>query len=244
MKTEIVRNWGYMGPGDVYGDLKITDGQCFAGFTAGVLVSASAEYKPVGHIANALSFDYGVRYAVVKSITDCSADEETIINEIKEKVLQLEMEGCRFIVSDGGTFGKYQKLVSSMVDLPVYMTSLMQLKWIKTGLKSTENILILSGLSADETARIFESCGIDEEDYENCVFFQVDKTTMNAEAVFEYLERHHIIKENNIKAVLLDTELFAGCDVKSRLGVNVWDMHKLMGYVKKAVCQKPRHGFL
>lgn len=244
MKTDIVRNWGYIGSGDTYGDLKITEGQCFAGFIAGVLVTDSSEYKPVGHIANALSFPYGVRYAVVKSITDENADEQTIIDEIKEKVLQLELEGCRFIVSNGGVFGKYQKIVSSTVDLPVYMTSLMQLKWIKIGLKSTENILILSELSSDDVVEVFKHCGVDEDAYENCVFLQIDKETMDAESVFEYLEKHNILTENNVKAVLLDTELFAGCDVKARLGVNVWNMHKLMGYVKKAVCQKPRHGFL
>ena len=68
---------------------------------------------------------------------------------------------------------------------------------------------------------------------------------MDAEAIYAYLEQNNVLAENNIKAVLLDTQVFAGAGcVKDRLGVNVWDMFKLMGYVKKAVCQVPREGFL
>lgn len=245
MKDNIVRNWGYQGPNDSYGDLKITNGQCFAGFIAGILVADTREFKPVGHIANARTFPYGVRYAVVKSITDPNADEQTVIEEIKEKVLQLEVEGCRFIVSDGGIFGKYQKLVAATVDLPVFMTPLMQLKWIKIGLKSDENILILSDLPAAKAAEVFQACGVPEEIYDNAVYFQVDRSKMDAEAIYAYLEQNNVLAENNIKAVLLDTQVFAGAGcVKDRLGVNVWDMFKLMGYVKKAVCQVPREGFL
>ncbi len=245
MKDNIVRNWGYHGPNDHYGDLKITNGQCFAGFIAGVLVADTREYKPVGHIANARTFPYGVRYSVVKSITDPNADEETIISEIKEKVLQLEIEGCRFIVSDGGLFGKYQKVVAATVDLPVFMTSLMQLKWIKIGLKSDENILVVSDLSTDKATEVFQACGVPEEIYDSVVYLQVDRSKMDAESIYAYLEQNHVLAENNIKAVLLDTQVFAGTGcVKDRLGVNVWDMYKLMGYVKKAVCQTPREGFL
>lgn len=245
MKDNIVRNWGYHGPNDTYGDLKITNGQCFAGFIAGILVADTTEYKPVGHIANARTFPYGVRYSVVKSITDPNADEETIVNEIKEKVLQLEVEGCRFIVSDGGLFGKYQKLVAATVDLPVFMTPLMQLKWIKIGLKSDENILILSDLPAARAAEVFQACGVPEEVYDSAVYLQVDRSKMDAESIYTYLAENNVLAENNIKAVLLDTQVFAGTGcVKDRLGVNVWDMYKLMGYVKKAVCQKPREGFL
>lgn len=245
MKDNIVRNWGYHGPNDTYGDLKITNGQCFAGFIAGILVADTKEYKPVGHIANARTFPYGVRYSVVKSITDPNADEETIIAEIKEKVLQLEIEGCRFIVSDGGLFGKYQKLVAATVDLPVFMTSLIQLKWIKIGLKADEKILVLSDLAAAQAEEVFQACGVPEEVCDSAVYIQIDKSRMDAESVYEYLEKNNVLAENNIKAVLLDTQIFAGTGcVKDRLGVNVWDMYKLMGYVKKAVSQKPREGFL
>ena len=125
------------------------------------------------------------------------------------------------------------------------MTPLIQLKWIKIGLKSDENILVLSDLAADKAEEVFKACGVPEEIMDNVVYFQVDRSKMDAEAIYSYLEKNSILAENNIKAVLLDTQVFAGAGcVKDRLGVNVWDMYKLMGYVKKAVCQVPREGFL
>ena len=198
-----------------------------------------------GDFANMLSHpSYGVSKTYRVTVHP-NADEQTIIAEIKEKVLQLEVEGCRFVVSDGGIFGKYQKLVAETVDLPVFMTPLMQLKWIKIGLKSDENILVLSDLPAAKAAEVFQACNVPEEIFDNVVYLQVDRSKMDAEAIYAYLEQNNVLAENNIKAVLLDTQVFAGAScVKDRLGVNVWDMFKLMGYVKKAVCQVPREGFL
>lgn len=245
MKDTIVRNWGYHGPNDQYTDLKITNGQCFAGFIAGILVTDTRDYKPVGHIANARSFPYGVRYAVVKSITDPTATREQIEQEIREKALQLEVEGCRFIVSDGGLFGKYQKLVANTVDLPVFLTPLAQLKWIKIGLKSDEKILVLSELAFEDAEEIFRLCGAPQEALNSTLYLRVDRQQMDAEAIYTWLEQNRILEENNVKAVLLDTQIFAGSgSVKERLHVNVWDSFKLMGYLKKAVCQVPREGFL
>ena len=245
MKENIVRNWGYVGPTDQYGDLHITEGQCFAGFVAGILVPDNRTEKKIGNIANARTFSFPVRYAVVESISDPSATEEKIAAEIVEKAKQLELEGCRFITSSGGAFGKYQKMIAAAVDLPVYLTALGQLKWIKIGLKSSENILVLSDLPQAKAIEVFESCDIPKEIYDNCVFVQTDPATIDPEEVLEYLKAN-VIRQNSVKAILLDTELFSALEksVKDYLGLNVWDMHKLMGYVSRAVCQRPRNGFI
>lgn len=125
------------------------------------------------------------------------------------------------------------------------MTALSQLKWIKIGLKSSENILVLSDLPQAKAIEVFESCDIPKEIYDNCVFVQTNAATMNPEEVFVYL-KENVIQQNSIKAVLLDTELFSALEksVKDYLGLNVWDMHKLMGYIFRAVCQHPRNGFI
>ncbi|MBR4909823.1 MAG: hypothetical protein IKZ47_00670 [Clostridia bacterium] len=245
MKKNIVRNWGYIGPADEYGDLHITEGQCFAGFVAGILVPYDKTEKKIGNLANARTFSFPVRYAVVNSISDPNAVYQTVAAEIAEKARQLEAEGCRFITSAGGAFGKYQKIAAAAVDLPVYMTALLQLKWIKIGLKSSENILVLSDLSKEEAIKVFENCGISENIYGNCVFVQTDPLAMDPEEVLRYL-KDEVIPQNAVKVVLLDTELFAGLreSVKSYLKLNVWDIKKLMGYVACAVCQRQRTGFI
>ena len=245
MKENIVRNWGYVGSTDQYGDLHITEGQCFAGFIAGILVPNDKTEKKIGNLANARTFPFPVRYAIVDSISDPNATEEKISAEIVEKAKQLELEGCRFISSTGGEFGKYQKQVAAAVDLPVYLTALSQLKWIKIGLKSSENILVLSDLPQEKAIEVFERCGVGKEVYNDCVFVQTNPATMDPKEVLRYL-KETVIRQNSVKAVLLDTELFSSLEesVKSYLGINVWDMQKLMGYVSRAVCQRPRNGFI
>lgn len=245
MKDNIVRNWGYIGPDDKYGDLHITEGQCFAGFIAGILVPDDKTEKKIGNIANARTFPYPVRYAVVKSISDKNATDEEIAAEITEKAKQLELEGCRFITSAGGALGKYQKIAAAAVDLPVYLTALQQIKWIKIGLKSCENILVLSDLTQEKAVEVFKSCGIDKEIYDDCIFVQTNPASMDPEGVLKYL-KESVIEQNSVKAVLLDTELFSTLEisVKDYLNLNVWDTKKLMRYVSRAVCQRPRTGFI
>ncbi len=237
MKKGIVRNWAYKSPNEPYGDLGITNGQNFGGYLGGVIIERTSDYKPVGHIANARTFPYHVRYGIVDSLTE---------DAVREAALQLEIEGCRFIASGGGALGMFQKAVADAVELPTYMTPLMQLKWIRIALRSSETVLILSDLCEKEAEAVFAACGIDEAAYSDCVYMQTQPRTMDADSVLEYLEENDVIANNNIKAVLLDTQLFAGReeDLKQRFGINVWDMKKLMGYVSKAVGQKPRHGFL
>ena len=238
MKDNIIRNYAYHSPDDPYGDLWITEGQNFGGYLGGVIIERSDEYKPLGHVANARSFPYHVRYAIVEPGAG--------VEEVKAAAEQLEIEGARFLASSGGALGKYQQEVAKVVDLPTYMTPLIQLKWIRVALKSSEKVLILSDLSAAEADEVFSACNIAKECYDDCVFIQVDKETMTADALFDYIADSNIIPENNIRAVLIDTQLFAGRDeeFKERFGLYVWNTLKLMRYVSKAVGQVPREGFL
>jgi len=244
MKNDLVRNWGYQGTYDKYGDLYITNGQCFAGCIAGILVSDTCDYKPVGHVANALTYPFSVRYEIVSSITE-GKDEETVTKELQEKALELETVGCRYIAAEGGKFGKYQDAITAVVDIPVYLSPLMQLPWIKVGIKKSEGVLILSDLSAYEAEEVFAVYGIEKEIYENCTFIEVKKD-MPPEVVLQYLDESEILEEQNTKAVLIDTQKFAENNsiFKDLYGLYVWDMEKLMNYVYRGVCQKPREGFL
>lgn len=47
----IVRNWGYYGPGQVIGDLHVSQGQYMGGFVAGIMTLHSWLPKPPGHVA-------------------------------------------------------------------------------------------------------------------------------------------------------------------------------------------------
>lgn len=61
----IVRNWGYYGPGQVIGDLHVSQGQYMGGFVAGIMTLHSWLPKPPGHVGNASSYPFPVRYQVV-----------------------------------------------------------------------------------------------------------------------------------------------------------------------------------
>ncbi len=238
MKQGYVRNWGYLGPGDFYGDLAITEGQTFSGFAAGVLVPDRRDPKPVGHVANAKTFPFPVRYLTVAApLASCE-------DEVREKARQLELEGCRFIVSAGGELGLYQNVVAEEVDLPVYMTPLIQLPWIRAGLKSSETVLIVSDLTQQQAERVFERCAVSKESYDDCLFFRANYREMTGESALDSMIRRRVVEKNHIRAVLLDTQIFAGLPVRERLGVAVWDMGRLMRYVERAARQRPRYGFL
>jgi hypothetical protein len=56
---------------------------------------------------------------------------------------QLELESCRAIIGACGYFEHFQKRVADALDIPVYLSSIIQVPWIRVGLRSDQQIGIL-----------------------------------------------------------------------------------------------------
>src|SRR5207302_5143776 len=82
-----------------------------------------------GDVGTASTYDFPVLYREVKGATFeaiIQRQDPAMAAPIVEAAQELARQGAKAITSDCGYFGAYQREVAAAVDVPVFMSSLMQ----------------------------------------------------------------------------------------------------------------------
>lgn len=258
----IVRNWGYYGPGQVIGDLHVSQGQYMGGFVAGIMTLHSWLPKPPGHVGNASSYPFPVRYQVVAGADQkrMHAGDDTLLPALIETARQLERDGCRMIGSTCGYFGHFQRQVADAVDAPVYLSSVVQVPWIRLALRKSQKIGIICGDAPHLTYSLFESCGVSKEDYERCVIYGAQDEPVFSTFVHKPGHFHvntvrneivgialKMVKEHpDVGAILLEcTDMPPySAEIQARTNLPVYDSTTMIKFIGNTLCQKPYYGFI
>jgi len=100
-----------------------------------------------GDLRNPSAYPYPVQLGVVKGI-DCEMlirgeDKTPCRQPILDAAAELERFGCRALVAECGYFGFFQKDVKNHVDIPVFMSSLLQFNWIQQTISDDKFIGII-----------------------------------------------------------------------------------------------------
>ncbi len=260
--SDIIRNYGYIGPDTPNRRYDTTTGQLMNGFPIGILqLWAHLPFFP-GNVSNAYTYDFPVKFIEVKGsgIDNVLAGDMSIVENIIAAAKQLETDGCRAICANCGFFGHYQKLVADRIDVPCYLSAMVQVPWILVGLKSNQKVGIMTANKNTLTPSLFESCGISTEMQKRCVVYgaQDEKEFPNiltGKGGLDYALlgdelsgiADKMIKENpNIGAILLectDMPTYAH-RIQAEQNLPVYDAITLIKYVKSTVTQMPYYGFL
>ena len=115
-----------------------------------------------GNVANYSTYPFPVHY---KLVPGCTAErllnnDRSLENRVIESVKQLQSEGAKVISSACGFFGNFQEQAASAVNIPVFLSSLVQLPIIEIGLKPGQKIGILTAYEKGLTDYLLESCGV------------------------------------------------------------------------------------
>lgn len=260
--VKIEKNYGYMGPGDGNQRYYMTEGQYMSGQTIGIMqLDAWLPFLP-GNVSNADTFDFPVRYLHVPGANQARmhAGDDGLLPALIETAKQLEIDGCRAICGNCGYFGHFQSQVAAAIDVPVYLSAVVQVPWILTGLKKDQKIGLLCADAPNLTYHLFESCGVTREQYERCVVYGAItepefSTFVKRVGTFDNrLVRQEVVglckkmvKENpEIGAILLectDMPPYAA-DVQRELNLPVFDPITMINFVHSAVARKPFYGFM
>lgn len=256
-----MRQYGYFTPFQKEQKINMLPNQNIAGFPIGILYIEDVWYPMVpGNVVNGYTFDFPVRYKAVKGLNVpdlfnmAPSAEEAILNTAR----QLQNEGVRAISGACGFFGNYQKILSEKIDIPVAVSSLVQIPWITTLLKSNQKIGILTADKSSFTRHLTESCGVTDDSrfvvYDmrhskefSCVIEQRGEWD-NAEAEEEIVSQAlKMVEENdNIGAILLecsDMPPYAYA-VQAATKLPVFDFTTLIRWMYNATAQKPYCGFI
>ena len=255
--------YGYLDENSSKVRVRMKKGQNIAGWPIGIIYIDDVYYPMLpGNIVNGYTFDFPVRLKAVEGLDipnlfNCG---DSVYDAIMEACLKLQSEGIRAISSACGFFGNYHRQVADALDIPVALSSLVQLPWIETLLKPSQKICVLTADASSITDRLFESCGIGAELRKKLVIGglgtepefscilegrgEFDNEEVERELVGKALELTK--NEPSIGAILLecsDMPPYASA-IQAATGLPIFDFTTLIRWLHNAVAQTPYRGFI
>lgn len=228
-----------------------------AGHAIGIIAVDLVYPKLPGNVANATTFDYPVLYKKVNfDIELLFVGASEIEAEIIAAARELEAEGVRAIIGACGYFAHFQKQVAEAVNVPVFLSSLLQVPMIKMGLKPSQKVAVLAASGENLNDSLLQNLGVNSNDciiqnigdLESFAPIRWGKTTLdNALLTKDLVElTQNLLKERSeIGAILLecsDLPPYASY-IQRATGLPVFDFITLINWVQQAVVQKRYFGY-
>jgi len=110
--------------------MKLRGGYANYGETIGILMLDTRFPRPRGDIGNALSYDFPVRYKIVRGAhaTRIMGDQPdpALLEPFIAAARELEADGVKAITTSCGFLAPFQKQLAAAVNIPVFTSSLIQ----------------------------------------------------------------------------------------------------------------------
>ena len=135
------------------------------GTTIGILLLNTRFPMIPGDVGNASTYRFPVVYRVVESLpTDFWASDTafTLVDAVVQEARALEEFGVAAITSDCGYMALYQKEVAGAVNVPVFLSSLMQVPFIHRILPPGKKVGIVVADSRRMSKQILHNAGVDD----------------------------------------------------------------------------------
>jgi len=237
-------------------------GQASYGEAIGILLldTSFAPYIP-GDVANASSYSFPVRYQVVNGITveKIFMKDSSFFDKFLIAAQELVNNGVRAITGNCGFMAIYQKELAQQLAVPVFLSSLFQLSFMKSMIGDSEKIGIITA-----NARILDDVILHEvglQDINSVIIKGMEDQEHFKEAIIEEAGRlddkkmekevisvaEKMVKENPaIKMILLECACLPpyGMAVQKAVNLPVFDFITMINYIYSAVVKKEFHGFM
>lgn len=123
------------------------DHKCY-GMGLGIIILDDVYPGFPGDVRNASAYPYPIQYQIVKGVDIqklCVAEDKSpCLEPILFAARELERYGCRAISAECGYFAYFQKEVAAAVDVPVFLSSLLQAPWARQVLGPDKVVGILA----------------------------------------------------------------------------------------------------
>lgn len=234
--------------------------QSWYGETIGILILNAAYPCVPGNVGNGSTFPFPVRYAEVEGATIdrlLNRRDPGLAEPFIRAAQQLRDQGVRAITGACGFMALFQKEVSAAVDIPVLLSSLMQVPFIHqiTG----KTVGIITANSSCLTPKHFDSCGIPadvpvavagmegQQEFREAVLEEkgtLDSSKIEKEVVA--VARELVEKSPDVGAILLecsDLPPYAHA-VQACTGLPVFDFITMIEYMHGALVRAPYSGHM
>lgn len=236
-------------------------GQNIAGYGIGIIHLDKVWYPMApGNVVNAWTYKFPVRFKAVKGLDTpkLHSGDTSAYEEILRAAKELEQEGVRAIAGACGFFGHFQSRLAEDMDMPIGLSSLIQIPWIRSMMKKGRKIGILTANASAIDNRILESCGVHNADdlviadlrhEEQFSAIMEDRGSFDHAIVRKEVvaAARKLVEENeDIGAILLecsDMPPYAAA-VQNAVKLPVFDFITLINYMNQATMQRPYEGWI
>jgi len=131
------------------------------GEAIGVILMNKYKARIPGDIGNASTFNFAVRYIVVEEATGTRhrRGDVTLTEPFIKAAQKLEKEGVKAITSACGFLAFFQKEIADSVNIPVFVSSLVQVPMVYSMLKHNQKVGVLTAEGQYLDKRYFEAIG-------------------------------------------------------------------------------------
>ena len=214
-----------------------------------------------GDVANASTFDFPVTYEVVPdmSVERATDKDPAALETVVRAAQNLARRGVKAITSNCGYLGFFQQELARRMDMPVFLSSLMQLPFIAAmiGAQSKIGVFCARGKSFDST--LLEGVGVDPglnlvvrgldqgEHFNRGIMTnqgRLDASLIEGEIVAT--ARQLLAEEPSVGAILLecaDLPPYARA-VQAAVGLPIFDFVTMINYVWATVISRRFDGFM
>lgn len=256
------RRYGYLRPENDGGFYKGIQWQQVAGYSVGIVYIENVNYPLMpGNVVNAYTYDFPVRMKAVPNLTNDRLfnNDVTIADDIIATAKSMvENDGVRAICSACGFFGNFQQQVREALDVPVAMSSLVQLPLIQNLIKPGQKIGIITANGGSMTEELLKSCGVTKTDnlvIKDALQTEEFATVVNNRGYWDNaiareeivtLAKELVAENEDLGAILLecsDMPPYAAA-IQEATQLPVFDFITLIKWLNSAVAQKPYSGWI
>lgn len=245
---------------DKRGVLSIRNGQVIAGFPIGILMLDVWYPLLPGNVVNASTYKFPVLYQLVQGSTvdRLLGHDPTLRDEVLKAGRILQRQGVRAVTGACGYFAHFQIDLAEDLDIPVYVSSLLQLPLIMAGLKRSQKVGVLCANKSLLTKEMLEKTGTHHPErcaiagLENGTEFSKllggrgcwDNDAMRLEVVTA--ARNLVEGDEQIGAILLECSDLPpyAADVQKAVNLPVFDYISMINWIHQGVVQKPYYGVI
>lgn len=248
------------GPGQPCTRIKVPERQSIAGIAIGILVTDSCYPLMPGNVANASSYNFPVLLKIMRGTTirQVLSADPAVLENIVEAGKDLQQQGVRAIIGACGYFGNYQEKAAAALEIPVFMSSLLQVPIIIQSLKPEHRIGIICASFDSLTPETLSQCGINDQsrlviigaqdlpEFQNLFRCPQGFYSDKLEQEMIGLAKQFVADNPDIAAILLecsDMPPYAWA-IQNAVKLPVFDYMTLINWVYQAVVRRPFSGFI
>ncbi len=239
----------------------VKKGQVSYGEAIGIILLENyAPFIP-GDVANATTYDFPVRFQRVKdfSVDRIFRHDMTFLDSVLAAGRDLVREGVRAITGDCGFMVIYQDELAQELNVPVFMSSLLQIPFLSRVIGKDKKIGIITADSRVLDEYVLQKVGVNSDS--NLVIKGLEKKDHFVSAIIKeegllYSEKLEaevisttqdlVAEDPKVKIILLECSVLPpyGAAIQMAINLPVFDFITMINYVYTGVVKKRFEGFM